>query len=131
MHSCDISHIFISAVAYILSLNWSLLSSSNDGSVTYRVDCITSYIDHSQYIDWKMNGQDIQLLAAGVKNNGSEQLNEHDLTYRHTLIVDGSTNETNFICEATILGNRLSQSITLQGYVHTIIHAYKLLLINH
>ena len=70
-----------------------------------------------------MNGQNIELPATGVRNNSSEQLNEHDLTYRHTLTVDGSINETKkFICEATILGNRLNQSITIRGY--TYIHAY-------
>ena len=122
-------HIFNSAVAYILSLNWSLLSSRNDGSVTYRVNCITSYVDHFDYIHWKVNGKAIQLSSAGVKNNGSVKLNESDLTYQHTLVVYGATNETiNFTCEAMILGNRLSQSITIQGY--TYIHNYKLLL-NH
>ena len=66
-----------------------------------------------------MNGQDIELPATGVRNNSSEQLNKHDLTYRHTLTVDGSIDETkNFICEATILGNRLSQSITIRGYTY-------------
>ena len=119
MHSCNTSPVLLFTVAYILSLNWYLLSSSNDGSVTYRVDCITSYIDHSEYIHWKVNGQDIDLPATGVRNNSSKQLNELDLTYRHTLTVDGSINETkNFTCEATILGNRLSQSITIRGYAY-------------
>ena len=61
-----------------------------------------------------MNGQDT--LLPGIENNGSQQLNESDLTYQHTLVVDGSMNETkNFICVAMIPGNGLNQSITIQG----------------